>query len=39
VAGATACAEYYSDDAGLQIDLFARSLLAAARNAGPPRVR
>jgi arginyl-tRNA synthetase len=34
--GATVCTEYYFNDAGLQIDLFARSLLAAARNAEPP---
>jgi len=35
-AGAEVCREYYFNDAGAQIDRFARSLLAASRGAPPP---
>ena len=35
-AGADVASEYYFNDAGAQIDMFARSLLAAARGDAPP---
>jgi arginyl-tRNA synthetase len=35
-AGADVASEYYFNDAGAQIDMFARSLLAAARGEAPP---